>query len=155
MINNITKDVIELVPSQYVYFRMGVKQEAIVKSKLFRTSLEEVRQRHSFLERRGLYHTPDKNGQTTIVNPKLESILCVEEDTFLTGIAKASAEEYDLFKRLVAREWKEEEQRLGSTKADSDDDDDEEEEEDVAMEDEDDETGGRHGYRKRTKKTLK
>lgn len=121
----------------------------MVKSKLFRFSLEEVRHRHSFLERRGLYQTPDKNGQTTIVNPKLERILCVDEDTFLTQLAKASAEEYDVFKRLVAKEWKEEELYLGSTSAESDEDEDEE------MEDEDVETGGRHGYRKRTKKTLK
>lgn len=128
---------------------MGVKQEEIVKSKLFRSSLEEVRHRHSFLERRGLYQTPDKNGQTTIVNPKLETVLCVDEDTFLTQLAKASAEEYDVFKRLVAREWKEEDLQLGSTEADSDD------EEERVMEDEDVETEGRHGYRKRTKKTLK
>lgn len=132
---------------------MGVKQEEIVKSKLFRTSLDDVRHRHSFLERRGLYQTPDKNGQTSIVNPKLESVLCVDEDTFLTQLAKASAEEYDVFKRLVAREWKEEDMQLSSTEAESDDDDDEEEER--LMEDEEAETAGRHSYRKRTKRTLK
>lgn len=148
IISNITKGITELVLPQYVYFRMGVKQEEIVKSKLFRSSLEEVRHRHCFLERRGLYQTPDKNGQTTIVNPKLDSILNADEDTFLTQLAKASAEEYDVFKRLVAREWKEERQ-LGSTEAETDDDEEEE------VEEEDVETGGRHGYRKRTKKTLK
>lgn len=147
IISNITKGITELVLPQYVYFRMGVKQEEIVKSKLFRSSLEEVRHRHCFLERRGLYQTPDKNGQTTIVNPKLDSILNADEDTFLTQLAKASAEEYDVFKRLVAREWKEERQ-LGSTEAETDDEEEEVEEEDV-------ETGGRHGYRKKTKKTLK
>lgn len=136
---------------------MGVKQEGIVKSKLFRSSLEEVRQRHSFLERRGLYQTPDKNGQTAIVNPKLENVLCVDEDTFLTELAKASAEEYDVFKRLVEREWKEEELQRGSTEAGNEDDDDEEEEkeEERVQQDEDVETGGRHGYKKRSKKTLK
>lgn len=129
---------------------MGVKQEAIVKSKLFRSSLEEVRHRHSFLERRGLYQTPDKKGQTTIVNPKLETVLCADEDTFLTHLAKASAEEYDVFKRLVARELKEEELQLDNTEAESDDEEDQR-----GVEDEDVEPGGRHGYRKRTKKTLK
>lgn len=135
---------------QYVYFRMGVKQGEMVKSKLFRFSLEEVRHRHCFLERRGLYQTPDKNGQTTIINPKLDSILNASEDTFLMQVAKASAEEYDVFKRLVAREWKEEEQQLGSIEAEHD-----EEEEEDEDEEEDEETGGRDGYRKRMKKRLK
>lgn len=122
-----------------------------MKSKLFRFSLEEVRHRHCFLERRGLYQTPDKNGQTTIINPKLDSILNASEDTFLMQVAKASAEEYDVFKRLVAREWKEEEQQqLGSIEAEND-----EEAEGDEDEEEDEETGGRDGYRKRTKRRLK
>lgn len=143
--NNITEVIPELVLPQYVYFRMGVKQEEIVKSKLFRSSLEEVRHRHCFLERRGLYQTPDKNRQTTIVNPKLDSVLNVDEDTFLTQLAKASAEEYDVFKRLVTRELKEEEWNLGNTEDETDEEEEEGKEENVK-------TGGRHGYRKRTKK---
>lgn len=130
------------VLSQYVYFRMGVRQAEMVKSRLFRFTLDEVRHRHCFLERRGLYQTPDKHGQTVIINPKLVSILNVDEDTFLTQVAKASAEEYDVFKRLVAREWQEHEQQQGNIEVDSDD----------VEEDEDEETGGKNGYRKRTKK---
>lgn len=132
------------VPSQYVYFRMGVRQAEMVKSRLFRFTLDEVRHRHCFLERRGLYQTPDKHGQTIIINPKLDSILNVDEDAFLTQVAKASAEEYDAFKRLMAREWQEQEQQQGSIKVDSDDD--------VEEEDEDEENEGKNGYRKRTKK---
>lgn len=132
------------VPSQYVHFRMGVRQAEMVKSRLFRFTLDEVRHRHCFLERRGLYQTPDKHGQTIIINPKLDSILNVDEDTFLTQVAKASAEEYDVFKRLMAREWQEQEQQQGSIKVDSDDD--------VEEEDEDEENEGKNGYRKRTKK---
>uniref|UniRef100_A0A3Q3XLR5 Mitochondrial transcription termination factor 4 n=1 Tax=Mola mola TaxID=94237 RepID=A0A3Q3XLR5_MOLML len=131
---------------QYVYFRMGVKQAEMVKSRLFRFTLDEVRQRHCFLERRGLYQTPDKNGQTIIINPKLDGILHVDQDTFLTQVAKASAEEYDVFKRLMAREWREEEQQSGGLEADSDDEEEDEE---------DEETGGKSGYRKRTKKRQK
>ncbi len=126
---------------------MGVKQAEMVKSKLFRFTLDELQNRHSFLERRGLYQTPDKKGQTVIINPKLDSILNVDEDTFLTQVAKASAEEFDVFKRLLARECREQEQKQGSVKAESDDDDDEEEEED-----EEDETGGKSAYRNRRKK---
>lgn len=132
---------------QYVYFRMGVKQAEMVKSRLFRFTLDEVRCRHCFLERRGLYQTPDKKGQTTIINPALNNILKADQDTFLTEVAKASAEEYDVFQRLMAKEWQEEGQQYGSVEADSDDDNDDEEE------DEDDaETAGQSGYRKRRKK---
>lgn len=127
------------VSPQYVFFRMGVKQAEMVKSRLFRLTLDEVRCRHCFLERRGLYQTPDKKGQTTIVNPTLDSIFKVDQDTFLTDVAMASAEEYDVFQRLVAREWQEEEQQYGSIEADSDGDDEEEEE-------------GKSGYRRKRRK---
>ena len=135
-----------LILLQYVYFRMGVKQAEMVKSRLFRFTLDEVRHRHSFLERRGLYQTPDKKGQTVILNPKLDSILSVDQDTFLTDVAMASAEEYDVFKRLMAREWREQEQEGGRIEADSD------EEEADEDDDEEEETGGRSAYRKRRKK---
>ncbi|XP_019733251.1 transcription termination factor 4, mitochondrial [Hippocampus comes] len=135
---------------QYVYFRMGIKQAEMVKHRLFRSTLEELRTRHTFLERRGLYQTPDKKGQTVIANPKLDSVLNVDLDTFLLAhAANASAEEYDVFRRLVAREWKQEERHHGDCQAemeDSDDDDDDEEEE------EEDEMEGKESYRKRKKK---
>lgn len=127
---------------QYVYFRMGVKQAEMVKCRLFRFSLDEVRCRHSFLERRGLYQTPDKKGQTTIINPKLDSILNMDQDTFITDAAQASAEEYDVYQRLLAREWKEEELQQGRVEVDSDGEEDDEEEE----------TTGKSGYRNRKKK---
>nr|XP_046263671.1 transcription termination factor 4, mitochondrial isoform X1 [Scatophagus argus] len=130
---------------QYVYFRMGVKQAEMVKCRLFRFTLDEVRVRHCFLERRGLYQTPDKHGQTLIINPKLDIILNVNQDIFLTQVAKASAEEYDVFKRLMARELQEQEWREGSAEADSDAEEEEEDEED-------EETGGKSGYRKRRNK---
>ncbi|KAM3865875.1 transcription termination factor 4, mitochondrial [Diretmus argenteus] len=132
---------------QYVYFRMGVKQAEMVKSKLFRFPLDEVRCRHCFLERRGLYHTPDKKGQTLIINPKLNSILNIDQDAYLTDVAMATAEEYDVFKKLMAREWQEEEQQQGDMEAaiSDDDDGDDDEEEDV-------ETLGKSGYTRRRKK---
>uniref|UniRef100_A0A8C6TSC8 Mitochondrial transcription termination factor 4 n=1 Tax=Neogobius melanostomus TaxID=47308 RepID=A0A8C6TSC8_9GOBI len=82
---------------QYVYFRMGVKQAEMVKSRLFRFTLDEVRNRHCFLER-----------QTTIVNPKISSMLSVDQDMFVTQVAKATSEEFDVFQRLLMREWQEE-----------------------------------------------
>lgn len=134
----------QLISPQYVYYRMGVKQADMVKSRLFRYTLEEVRCRHCFLERRGLYQTPDKKGQTTIINSKLDSILKIDLDTFLTDVANGSAEEYEVFQRLMAREWQEEEQLQGSIEAGSDDEDEDEED--------DEETSGKSAYRKRRKR---
>lgn len=132
---------------------MGIRQAEMVKSRLFRFPLDDVQHRHCFLERRGLYQTPDKNGQTVIINPKLDSILNVDQDTFLSQVAMASAEEYDVFKRLMTREWQEQERLQGTVEADDnyDDDDDDDEEED----EEDEESGGKKGYWKRTKKGQK
>ncbi|XP_076000563.1 transcription termination factor 4, mitochondrial [Genypterus blacodes] len=130
---------------QYIYFRMGVKQAGMVKSGLFRFTLDEVRCRHCFLERRGQYQTPDKKGQTSIVNPKLDSILHVNQDAFLSDVAKATAEEYDVFQRLISREWQEERLQYGNVEAESDDDEEEEDEDDEQL-------AGKSGYMKKRKK---
>ncbi|XP_073705212.1 transcription termination factor 4, mitochondrial [Garra rufa] len=117
---------------QYAYFRMGVRQPEMVKAKLFRLSLSKLRCRHCFLERRGLYQTPDKKGQTLIVNPPLKDVLCVSEETYLKQVAMATAEEFHIFRKLMAREQEEEEredeyssdedEELGEDKDDDDDD---------------------------------
>jgi len=109
---------------------MGVKQADMVRHKLFRYTLEEVRQRHCFLERRGLYQTPDKNGQTFIENPKLSQVLHSDLETYLAQIARATAEEYDIFGKITEREWQDEERRerdMGADGADEGYDDDEDE----------------------------
>ncbi|XP_035279050.1 transcription termination factor 4, mitochondrial [Anguilla anguilla] len=125
---------------QYAYFRMGLGQAEMVKSGLFRVSLEEVRCRHGFLERRGLYQTPDKKGQTRIVNPKLKDFLAVPEDTFLSKVALATGVEFEVFRKLMDREIQEEEEPEFSG---SDIDDEK------GYESED---KGSAGYRKRRKK---
>ncbi|XP_047446413.1 transcription termination factor 4, mitochondrial [Mugil cephalus] len=138
---------------QYVYFRMGVKQAEMVKNQLFSFTMDEVRCRHTFLERRGLYETPDKNGQTTIFNPKLKSVLTVDQDAFLKDVAKATAEEYDVFQKLIARECQEEELQQGRIQADDEyGDDDDDDDGDSDYEDDDEETTGKSGYIKRRKK---
>lgn len=110
---------------QYAYFRMGVRQAEMVKAKMFRLTLSELRCRHCFLERRGLYQTPDKKGQTLILNPSLKDFLCISEETYLTQVAMATTEEFHVFCKLMEREQEEEfsneEQELG----DDEDDDDE------------------------------
>ncbi|XP_010180305.1 PREDICTED: transcription termination factor 4, mitochondrial-like, partial [Mesitornis unicolor] len=93
----------------YVYFRMGVKQKEMVKARLFRVPFAELRNRHIFLERRGLYQTPHK-GQIETNNPKLKDILQLPEKDFLASLARSTAEEYEVFKKLLAQEEKEEEE---------------------------------------------
>nr|XP_033815549.1 transcription termination factor 4, mitochondrial [Geotrypetes seraphini] len=121
---------------QYAYFRMGIKQQEAVKSRLFRNTITEIKNRHIFLERLGKYQTPDKKGQTLICNPKFKHVFGVSEDIFLTKIAHASAEEYQVFKMLLAREEAEEEDNTEGTSGDeetaSDYEESDEEEEDNA-----------------------
>ncbi|KAL7851340.1 hypothetical protein AOLI_G00216960 [Acnodon oligacanthus] len=112
---------------QYAYFRMGCRQAEMVKAKLFQLSMEELQCRHGFLERRGLYQTPDKKGQTLILNPRLKDFLIISEETYLSKIAMATQEEFDVFRKLMARE--QEEERKQEHGDDDDDVDGEEEEE--------------------------
>uniref|UniRef100_A0A673YQ69 Mitochondrial transcription termination factor 4 n=1 Tax=Salmo trutta TaxID=8032 RepID=A0A673YQ69_SALTR len=102
---------------QYTYFRMGLKQTEMVKSKLFWVTMA------------GQYQTHVKNGQTLIINPKLNDILAIAEETYLTDIAMATLEKFEVFQKLMAIEWQEEDdeqEREKRTNSDDDDDDDEE-----------------------------
>ncbi|XP_078266761.1 transcription termination factor 4, mitochondrial [Rhinoraja longicauda] len=115
---------------QFVYFQMGIKQAEIVKSGIFRVSMEELRQRHIFLERLGRYQTPDKKGQTQIINPKPKSIFTTTENYFLAKVAMSSWEEFDTFKKLLRREEMEKElgnqEDRGTSASQSDSEEDEE-----------------------------
>ncbi|XP_044523609.1 transcription termination factor 4, mitochondrial [Gracilinanus agilis] len=108
---------------QYAYFRMGIKQQDLVKTKYFQYSMTKIKQRHVFLERLGLYQTPDKKGQTQICNPSLNSILRVPEAEFLAKTARSSSEEFQVFKKLLAREEAEEGEGSSSEEEDSDPED--------------------------------
>ncbi|XP_053929856.1 transcription termination factor 4, mitochondrial [Cuculus canorus] len=111
---------------QYAYFRMGVRQKEMVKACLFRMPFAELKNRHIFLERRGLYQTPQK-GQTQTDNPKLKDILQLPEKDFLASVARSTLEEYEVFKKLLAREEeKEEEEDRDAVDAEEDEDSDSE-----------------------------
>ncbi|XP_043849585.1 transcription termination factor 4, mitochondrial isoform X1 [Dromiciops gliroides] len=106
---------------QYAYFRMGIKQRDLVKTKYFQYSMTKIKERHIFLERLGLFQTPDKKGQTQVCNPPLNSMLRVPEAEFLAQTARSSSEEFEVFKKLLAREELEEGDGL-STSEDEDSD---------------------------------
>uniref|UniRef100_A0A8C6WDK3 Transcription termination factor 4, mitochondrial n=2 Tax=Nannospalax galili TaxID=1026970 RepID=A0A8C6WDK3_NANGA len=89
---------------QYAYFRMGLKHLDIVRTEFLQYSVTKIKQRHIYLERLGRYQTPDKKGQTQIPNPLLKDILRVSEVEFLARTAQSSAEEFEVFKKLLARE---------------------------------------------------
>ncbi|EFB16583.1 hypothetical protein PANDA_012297, partial [Ailuropoda melanoleuca] len=92
---------------QYAYFRMGVKHADVVRTDFLQYSITKIKQRHVFLERLGRYQTPDKKGQTQVPNPLLKDILRVSEAEFLARTACSSAEEFEVFKKLLAREEEE------------------------------------------------
>lgn len=83
---------------------MGVKHADVVRTNFLRYSITKIKQRHVFLERLGRYQTPDKKGQTQVSNPLLRDILRVSEAEFLARTACSSAEEFEVFKKLFARE---------------------------------------------------
>ncbi|XP_021402714.2 transcription termination factor 4, mitochondrial [Lonchura striata] len=120
---------------QYAYFRMGVQQKEMVKARLFQMPFAELRSRHIFLERRGLYETPHK-GQTQTSNPKLKDILQLPEKDFLASLAYSTPEEFEVFKKLLAREEeeKEEEEDVDALYTEDDDDDLDSDESETARE---------------------
>ncbi|XP_014967021.2 transcription termination factor 4, mitochondrial isoform X3 [Macaca mulatta] len=123
---------------QYAYFRMGVKHPDIVKSEYLQYSLTKIKQRHIYLERLGRYQTPDKKGQTQIPNPLVKDIFRVSEAEFLARTACSSVEEFEVFKKLLAREEEESDSSTSDDKrASLDEDEDEDDEEDDEAEDDD------------------
>nr|XP_004667824.1 transcription termination factor 4, mitochondrial [Jaculus jaculus] len=105
---------------QYAYFRMGLKHLDIVRTEFFQYSITKIKQRHIYLERLGRYQTPDKKGQTQIPNPLLKDILRISEAEFLARTAHSSAEEFEVFKKLLAREEEEEPECSTSEKEEED-----------------------------------
>ncbi|XP_027622810.1 transcription termination factor 4, mitochondrial isoform X2 [Tupaia chinensis] len=99
---------LDLSVFQYAYFRMGIQHPDLVKTELLQYSLTKIKQRHIYLERLGRYQTPDKKGQTQVSNPPVKHILRVSEAEFLARTACSSAEEFEVFKQLLAREEEEE-----------------------------------------------
>ncbi|KAM5228662.1 transcription termination factor 4, mitochondrial [Ctenodactylus gundi] len=110
---------------QYAYFRMGIKHLDIVRNEFLQYSLTKIKQRHIYLDRLGRYQTPDKKGQTQIANPLLKNIFRVSEAEFLAKTARSSAEEFVVFKKLLAREEEEEPENSMTDKEKEEDEDEE------------------------------
>lgn len=103
----------------------------VVRTDFLQYSIAKIRQRHTFLERLGRYQTPDKKGQTQVPNPPLKDILRVSEAEFLAKTACSSAEEFEVFKKLLAREEEEDaESHMPGDKSVSDEEDEADEDRD-------------------------
>ncbi|XP_059785124.1 transcription termination factor 4, mitochondrial isoform X3 [Balaenoptera ricei] len=114
---------------QYAYFRMGINHVDVVKTDFLQYSMTKTKERHMFLERLGRYQTPDKKGQTLVPNPLLKDILRVSEAEFLAKTACSSAEEFEVFKKLLAREEEESEGRMADVESLEEEEEEEEPEE--------------------------
>lgn len=116
---------------------MGLKHSDVVRTDFLQYSITKIRQRHTFLERLGRYQTPDKKGQTQIPNPLVKDILRVSEAEFLSRTACSSTEEFEVFKKLLAREEEEKsESYLSGDESTSEEEEDEDEDEDQEEEEE-------------------
>lgn len=113
---------------QYAYFRMGLTHLDIVRTDFLQYPLTKIKQRHIYLERLGRYQTPDKKGQTQIPNPLLMDILRVSEAEFLVRTACSSAEEFEVFKKLLDREEEESESHASEEEEEEEEEEDEDEE---------------------------
>ncbi|KAI8119970.1 hypothetical protein FF38_07188 [Lucilia cuprina] len=106
----------------YMKETMRIEIPEIVKSEALSKSLEDIRCRHIFLERLGLFKPrplkADPNEPSK--NPRLYKITDTSEKTFATKVCHVSLPEYEAFKELYAREL----ERIRKEEEDDEDEDD-------------------------------
>lgn len=73
----------------------------------------------------GTLPDPHKKGQTQVPNPLLKDVLRASEAEFLARTACSSAEEFEVFKKLLAREEREEPRNHWPGDREEDEDEDE------------------------------
>ncbi|KAG9494356.1 hypothetical protein GDO78_001943 [Eleutherodactylus coqui] len=124
---------------QYLYFRMGGKQEEIVSCQAFETPFDEIRARHQFLERLGTFQPPNKYRTCPPTNPKVKEVIQLSEKDFLSRIAHSSAEEFTTFRKILEREEREGESHLEDTEDELSSDEDDAKQDSDSGEDSEDE----------------
>jgi mTERF domain-containing protein, mitochondrial len=114
---NDVKDKIE-----YLTKKMKVEPVEVYKSEAMSLSLLQLKIRHKFLERLGLYIVKKKKVENEVSkNPKLYTITDTSDKKFATKICHVTFEEFETFQELFKRELKEQEEE--NDKYDEDDDD--------------------------------
>ncbi|XP_039478951.1 uncharacterized protein LOC120443754 [Drosophila santomea] len=103
---------------------MRIEVPELVKSAALTLSFEELRCRHEFLVRLGLFKPrppkADPNEPTT--NPKLYQITDTSEKSFATKICHVTLPEYEAFKDLYAKELEQKSRRKEEDEFSDDDD---------------------------------
>ncbi|KAM9316465.1 transcription termination factor 4, mitochondrial [Gastrophryne carolinensis] len=139
---NTTPEALTLDPDQleqlfqYVYFRMGGKQRDILSAGVFQSSLNEIKARHQFLERLGVFQPPNKNGQCPPTNPKIKDVVQLSEEDFISRVACSSLEEFAVFRKILERE---EQEHAEDAEEQISSDEEDEKEDSETIEDSDDE----------------
>ena len=111
------------IEAKIVYMKetMRIEIPEIVKSEALNRPLNEIRSRHIFMERLGIFKPrplkADPNEPTK--NPRLYKITDTSEKTFATKVCHVSLIEYEVFKELYAREL----EKIEKEENEEDDDD--------------------------------
>ncbi|TKR59833.1 hypothetical protein L596_029449 [Steinernema carpocapsae] len=91
---------------EYIYFMMRIEGDEFKQcSTWFSKDLEEIMNRHEFLQKVGKYTTPDpKKPQYKMENPVLSRILDLSDIQFATDVAGVSMEEWTIYQALLAKQ---------------------------------------------------
>lgn len=112
----------------YVYFVMGYKQPAMLKSSLFQHSYPYIVDRHQFLLRAGFFRSVrEKDDPKLNPNPPLSDVLDTPNGVFAKMFGCFLPEEYTAYLNMRDVEREEEDDDISNT---SDEEDEIEEEED-------------------------
>lgn len=108
---------------QYLTSIMRIEVPEIVKSEVFSKSLEEIKTRHMFLDRLGLFKPrsiradPDEPTK----NHRLYQIVDSSDKSFATKIARVSLFEWEVFQDLYRKELEDAYEEQNEDDTDSDD----------------------------------
>lgn len=99
--------------ASYIKNIMRADTESIVNSKIFSNSIENIKCRHIFLVRLGLYKPKNKKNRQlkdSNKNPSFNQIMDTSDKKFASKLGSISAEEYEVFRDLYLRELDRKEQ---------------------------------------------
>lgn len=94
----------------YVMLNMELSPSQFVKTNVFSLTLFEIKCRHNFLVKLGMYKNRDPKANPNLAtgNPSLNRIIETNDKQFAVKVAGVTAEEYFVFKRLFKKQSDEE-----------------------------------------------
>lgn len=105
---NLINDTDEIIEEKFNYLINVMRCDIpeICKSEVFSKSLDEIKCRHIFLERLGLFKPKSLKSESKDLtnNPKLYRIIDTSDRNFSTKLCKVTLDEYEAFKELFKRE---------------------------------------------------